>query len=70
MSEQDLIRKAMQSWNEGGFDAFAEHLAPDAVWHAPPQYPDAYLVFAAEDDLATEVWAFFDEARARAQAGL
>lgn len=34
-----MIRAAVADWNEGGFDAFAEHLAPDVVWHAPPGYP-------------------------------
>ena len=129
MSEEDQIRNAMRSWNEGGFDAFAQHLAPDAVWHAPPEYPDGdvwrgreairesfreqfdavfsnmgfditeltkgpklwfvaaratlhaegsgmeiesrvFMVLEGEGELATEVWIFFDEAQARAQAGL
>jgi ketosteroid isomerase-like protein len=29
------MRTALVSWNEGGIDAFAEHMAPDAIWHAP-----------------------------------
>ena len=38
MSDEDVIRTAMLSWNEGGFDSFLEYLAPDITWHAPPEY--------------------------------
>ena len=40
MNEEEVIRTAMDAWNERGFGAFAEHLAPDVVWHAPPDYPE------------------------------
>jgi ketosteroid isomerase-like protein len=40
MTDEDLFPRAIAAWNEGGFDAFAAHLAPDVVWHAPPEYPE------------------------------
>jgi ketosteroid isomerase-like protein len=38
VSDGDALRAAMLSWNDGGFDAFLRHLAPDVIWHAPPEY--------------------------------
>ena len=40
MTDEDTLRAANASWNEGGFDSFAAYLAPDVVWHAPPEYPE------------------------------
>ena len=40
MTDEDTLRAAHDSWNEGGFDSFAAYLAPDVVWHAPPEYPE------------------------------
>jgi hypothetical protein len=37
VSDEDAIRAAMLSWNEGGFDSFLQHLAPDITWHEPPE---------------------------------
>lgn len=40
MQDEEVIRAAFGAWNEGGFDAFLDYLAPDVEWHAPPGYPE------------------------------
>jgi ketosteroid isomerase-like protein len=37
--DRTTIERGIAAWNEGGVDAFAEYLAPDVVWHAPPEFP-------------------------------
>jgi ketosteroid isomerase-like protein len=40
MTYEREARAAVGSWNERGIDGFLEHVAPDVVWHAPPEYPE------------------------------
>ena len=40
MKEEEVVRAAFAAWNDGGFDALLEYLAPDVEWHAPPDYPE------------------------------
>jgi ketosteroid isomerase-like protein len=40
MNDGAVFQAALVDWNKGGFAAFAGHLAPDVVWHAPPEYPE------------------------------
>ena len=35
-----LAHRAYEAWNEGGMEAVAEYLAPDAVVHPAPEAPD------------------------------
>lgn len=43
MSEEAVIRSAIDAWNEGGVDAFLAHVTPDVEWHAPPNFPEGEL---------------------------
>jgi len=43
MSDEDVARAAIDAWNEGGVDAFLEHVTDDIEWHAPPNFPEGEL---------------------------
>jgi len=43
MSDDQVIRAAIDAWNKGGVDAFLEHATPDIEWHAPPNFPEGEL---------------------------
>ncbi len=43
MSDEDLLRGAIDAWNAGGVDAFLGHVTPDVEWHAPPGFPEGEL---------------------------
>jgi len=51
MSDEDVIRGAIDAWNEGGVDAFMEHVTPDVEWHAPQGFPEGE-VWAGRDAVA------------------
>ena len=59
MTDEDTLRAAHASWNEGGFDSFAAYLAPDVVWHALPDYPEGDTWYGREA-LVTAWHAQFD----------
>jgi SnoaL-like domain len=40
MAWEEALRRSIVDWNEGGIDAYMEHLTADCEWHAPPDYPD------------------------------
>jgi len=40
VKDEEVIHAAFGAWNEGGFEAFLEYLAPDVEWHPPPGYPE------------------------------
>jgi ketosteroid isomerase-like protein len=40
MSDEDVIREAVAAWNEGGVDAFLEHVSDDIEWRHPPGFPE------------------------------
>jgi ketosteroid isomerase-like protein len=40
MSAQQVMRAAMDGWNEHGIEGFLQYVTPDVVWHAPPDYPE------------------------------
>ena len=40
MSDEQVIRGAIDSWNAGGVDAFMDHVTPDIEWHAPQGFPE------------------------------
>ena len=40
MNDREAIDAAVAAWNEGGPDAFLEHLAPDVEWHAAEGFPE------------------------------
>jgi ketosteroid isomerase-like protein len=35
VTAEEVMRAGLASWNEGGIDAFVQHMTPEAVWHAP-----------------------------------
>ena len=51
MSDEDVIRGAIDAWNEGGVDAFMEHVTADVEWHAPQGFPEGE-VWAGRDAVA------------------
>lgn len=59
MKEEEVIHAAFVAWNEGGFNAFLEYLAPDVEWHAPPGYPEGD-VWHRRETLAKDWRAQFD----------
>ena len=59
MKEEEVIHAAFAAWNEGGFDAVLEYLAPDVEWHAPPGYPEGD-VWHGREALAKDWRAQFD----------
>jgi ketosteroid isomerase-like protein len=60
MSDEDVIRAAVDSWNESGVDAFLEHVAPGVEWRHPPGFPQGD-VWLGRDELAREMHDQFDE---------
>ena len=36
MSDEDVIRSAIDAWNQGGVDAFLEQVSPEIEWRPPP----------------------------------
>ena len=46
-----MIRGAIDAWNEGGVDAFMEHVTADVEWHAPEGFPEGE-VWAGRDAVA------------------
>jgi ketosteroid isomerase-like protein len=60
MSDEDVIRSAVAAWNEGGVDAFLEHVSPGVEWRHPPGFPQGD-VWLGRDELAREMHDQFDE---------
>ena len=60
MSDEDVIRAAVTAWNEGGVDAFLEHVAPDVEWRHPAGFPQGD-VWLGRDELSREMHDQFDE---------
>jgi ketosteroid isomerase-like protein len=60
MSEEDVIRAAVAAWNEGGVDAFLEHVAPDVEWRHPSGFPQGD-VWLGREELSREMHDQFDE---------
>ena len=60
MSDDDVIRKAIAAWNEGGVDAFLQHVSPDVEWRHPPGFPRGE-VWCGRDELSRELHDQFDE---------
>ena len=60
MSEREVIEAAITAWNEGGVDAFLEHVSPDVEWRPPPGFPQGD-VWRGRDELARELRDQFGE---------
>ena len=60
MSEEQVIRTATAAWNDGGVDAFLEHVSSDIEWRHPPGFPQGE-VWKGRDELARELHDQFDE---------
>ena len=60
MSDEDVIRGAVEAWNEGGVDAFLEHVSPGIEWRHPPGFPQGEL-WCGRDELSRELHDQFDE---------
>ena len=60
MSDEDVIRAAVEAWNEGGVEAFLEHVSPDVEWRHPPGFPQGD-VWLGREELRREMHDQFDE---------
>jgi ketosteroid isomerase-like protein len=60
MSDEDVIHTAVGAWNEGGVDAFLEHVSPGIEWRHPPGFPQGD-VWRGRDELGKELHDQFDE---------
>jgi ketosteroid isomerase-like protein len=60
MSDEDVIRAAVEAWNEAGVEAFLEHVAPGIEWRHPPGFPQGD-VWLGRDELSREMHDQFDE---------
>jgi len=40
MTDEEVIRATYDAFNQDGIDSLLDFLAPDVVWHAPPDYPE------------------------------
>jgi ketosteroid isomerase-like protein len=60
MSDEDVIRHAIAAWNEGGVDAFLEHVSPGIEWRPPPGFPQGDL-WQGRDELRRELHDQFGE---------
>jgi len=58
--EEDVIRRSVGAWNDGGVDAFLEHVAPGVEWRHPPGFPQGD-VWLGRDELSREMHDQFDE---------
>lgn len=54
MNDEDVIRSAVAAWNEGGVEAFLEHVAPGIEWRPPPGFPQGDL-WRGRDELRREL---------------
>jgi hypothetical protein len=48
MSDEDVIRTAIDAWNAGGVDAFMEYVTSDVDWHPPEGFPEGEM-FSGRD---------------------
>jgi ketosteroid isomerase-like protein len=60
MGDEEVIRAAVASWNEGGVDAFLEHVSPAIEWRHTPGFPQGD-VWLGRDELSREMHDQFDE---------
>jgi ketosteroid isomerase-like protein len=60
MSDEDVIRRAVDAWNERGVDAFLEYVSPAVEWRHPPGFPQGD-VWLGRDELSREMHDQFDE---------
>jgi ketosteroid isomerase-like protein len=60
MSDEDVIRAAVDAWNGGGVDAFLDYVAPGVEWRHPPGFPQGD-VWLGKDELSREMHDQFDE---------
>jgi len=59
MSDEDVIRRAVAAWNEGGVDAFLEWVTDDIEWHHPTGFPEGDL-WCGRDELRSQLHDQFD----------
>jgi ketosteroid isomerase-like protein len=60
MSAEADIRAAFSAWNEGGVDAFLEHVSPGIEWRHPPGFPQGD-VWQGRDELRREMHDQFED---------
>jgi ketosteroid isomerase-like protein len=54
VSDEQVIRTAVAAWNEGGVDAFLQHVSPDVEWRPPPGFPQGDL-WRGREELSREL---------------
>jgi ketosteroid isomerase-like protein len=59
MSDEDVIRRAVTAWNEGGVDAFLEYVSADVEWRHPSGFPEGDL-WCGRDELRDQLHDQFD----------
>ena len=60
MSDEEAIRTAVAAWNEGGVDAFLQHVSPGIEWRHPPGFPQGD-VWRGRDELRREMQDQFED---------
>jgi ketosteroid isomerase-like protein len=71
----DVVRRILESWDEGRLDAALALIHPDIEWHEPPDMPDQTIAHGREAALkALQTWfatwsTYENELRAVQEAG-
>ena len=60
MSDEDVIRGAVDAWNERGVEAFLAYASPQIEWRHPPGFPQGD-VWLGREELSREMHDQFDE---------
>jgi ketosteroid isomerase-like protein len=59
MSDEQLIRRAVDAWNDGGVDAFLEYVSDDIEWRHPTGFPEGDL-WCGREELRRQLHDQFD----------